>query len=255
MSTKASSLSDDDIKNLLKEYYYSFKADKKHISLCLPVCPECNMHCSYCKKSFDRRKDLILKPTEAVEVLVRALKLYSDITSVDIIGPGDTLATHHAFETFELINEKYPDLEKHLTTNGLMLKENAERIARIGIKTVTVNVNAVNPDILQSICSKIIYNGCPITDKEAARWLLLAQTAGIKRLNDLGVNVNICTVLIPGINNDHIGEVARVTSKLGASTISIIPIFNSDSGIKISKKIISDIENAKRQAGKYLRIA
>ncbi|MDP4183272.1 MAG: radical SAM protein, partial [Bacillota bacterium] len=226
MGAEAGELTDAEIRHLLKEHCYGSKTDIKLKCLNLPVCPVCNIHCNFCKKGFGKRKDLILKPTEAVEVLDRALKLFPGIISVSIVGPGDTLATQHAFETFELINEKYPELEKHLTTNGLMLKENAERIARISIKTVTVNVNAVDADILQDIYSKIIYNGYPIKDKDAALWLLLAQAAGIKRLSDLGVNVNISTVFIPGINDDNIGEVARVTSKLGASTISIYPVFD-----------------------------
>jgi nitrogen fixation protein NifB len=48
------------------------------------------------------------------------LKLCPEITVVGIAGPGDPLATTHALETFKLIHNRYPQLIKCLSTNGLL---------------------------------------------------------------------------------------------------------------------------------------
>ncbi len=75
----------------------------------LPVSPVCNIQCKFCKRSFNKWEkrpgvtDSILTPEKALEVVDRALKLCPDITVVGIAGPGDTLATPHALDVFELI--------------------------------------------------------------------------------------------------------------------------------------------------------
>ena len=198
---------------------FSGEAHFKYGRIHLPVSPACNIQCKFCKRCFNKFENRpgvageLLTPQKAAGVLDRALEICPDITVVGIAGPGDTLATPHALDTFELIHEKYPDLMKCMSTNGLLLKDNAERIVKAGVKTITVTVNAVNADILQKICSHIVYYGAHITGKEAAMCLLLAQLFGIKKISGLGVIVKINTVLIPGINDDHIADVARVTAR------------------------------------------
>lgn len=166
---------------------FNGEAHHKYGRIHLPVSPRCNIQCKFCKRSlnkFENRPGVagsILTPEKALEVVDKALELCPEITVVGIAGPGDTLATPHALDTFQLVHEKYPDLIKCLSTNGLLLRENVNRIVKAGVKTVTVTVNAVDPEILKNICSYIFYNGQLINGKEAALWLLEAQLAGIKK--------------------------------------------------------------------------
>lgn len=196
----------------------------------LPVSPACNIQCRFCKRGFNKWEKRpgvsrsLLTPEESVKVVKRALELCPQITVAGIAGPGDTLATDHALETFELVHRKFPQLINCLSTNGLMLKEKAERVINAGVRTVTVTVNAVDPNLLKNICAHIIYNGQYMTGEYAARWLVLAQLAGIEKIARLGAVVKINTVLIPGINDHHVEEVARVTAGVGGSLINIIPL-------------------------------
>lgn len=196
----------------------------------LPVSPVCNIQCRFCKRGFNKWEKRpgvsrsLLTPEESVRKVERALELCPQITVVGIAGPGDTLATDHALETFELVHRKFPYLIKCLSTNGLMLKEKAERVVNAGVKTVTVTVNAIDPNVLKNVCAHIIYNGHYMTGEYAARWLVLAQLAGIEKIARLGAVVKINTVLIPGVNDHHVEEVARVTAGVGASLINIIPL-------------------------------
>lgn len=72
----------------------------------LPVSPGCNIGCKFCCPAIDDEKEApavttqVLRPAEAVEVVRRSLELCPDITVVGIAGPGDTLATPWALETF-----------------------------------------------------------------------------------------------------------------------------------------------------------
>lgn len=196
----------------------------------LPVSPACNIQCKFCKRSFNKYEHRpgvtgeLVRPEQAVQLVAKALELCPELTVAGIAGPGDTLATPHALEAFEAVHRRYPGLINCLSTNGLLLKRHAERISAAGVQTVTVTVNAVEPAIQEQICSVIVLDGKAIRGRAAAETLINAQLAGIRRAHELGLAIKINTVLIPGINADHVGEIARRTAEAGASLINLIPL-------------------------------
>lgn len=237
------------------------EAHFKYGRIHLPVSPTCNIQCKFCKRGFNKSEirpgvsSLILKPQEAVETIKEALKLCPEIRVAGIAGPGDTLATDLALETFELINKEFPDLVNCLSTNGLRLEEKAERIAKAGVKTLTVTVNAIDPGILKDICSYVIdENGNKLEGVEGAEKLINAQLRGIKKVSDLGVIVKINSVLVPGINDHHIKDVARVTKELGASILNIIPLIPQNELSHLDPPTCEMLERVRSEAGQYLDV-
>jgi nitrogen fixation protein NifB len=166
----------------------------------------------------------ILSPEEALDTIDKALELCPEITVAGIAGPGDTLATPYALETFRLIHEKYPELINCLSTNGLLLERYAGALWEAGVRTITVTVNAVDPQILAQICSSVLLGGRLYEGLEGARLLIEAQQRGIRKMAELGAVVKINIVLIPGINDGHIGDIAETAASWGASIINIIPL-------------------------------
>lgn len=237
------------------------EAHFKYGRIHLPVSPTCNIQCKFCKRGFNKSEvrpglsSLILKPEQAVETIKKALRLCPEIRVAGIAGPGDTLATDFALETFELINKEFPHLLKCLSTNGLRLEDKAERIVKAGIETLTVTVNAVDPEILKEICAYVIdENGNKLEGIEGAKKLINAQLRGIKKVSDLGVIVKINSVLIPGINDNHIKEVARVTSELGASILNIIPLIPQNELAHLEAPSCDMLERVRAEAGVYLDV-
>jgi nitrogen fixation protein NifB len=196
----------------------------------LPVSPLCNIGCRFCRRSFNKFENRpgvsagLLKPEDAAGLVGRALERCPEITVAGIAGPGDTLATGHAIETFGIIHRQYPRLINCLSTNGLLLERHAEELPRVGVKTLTVTVNAVDPAILIRICSGIILDGRTYQGGEGAGILIEAQKRGIKKAAALDLVIKINIVLIPGINDGHIAAVAETAAALGASIINIIPL-------------------------------
>jgi nitrogen fixation protein NifB len=226
----------------------------------LPVSPACNIQCRFCKRGFNKWENRpgvsrrMLTPEEAVKIVERALALCPQITVVGIAGPGDTLATDHALKTFALIDQKFPWLIKCLSTNGLLLKEKAEQIINVGVKTVTVTVNAIDPMVLKNICAFINYHGQYLAGENAARWLALAQLRGIEKIAQLGVVVKINTVLIPGVNEHHVEEVARLTAEAGASLINVIPLIPQHDLKNCRPPDCQELNLARTAAEKYLPV-
>ncbi|MDP4094183.1 MAG: radical SAM protein [Bacillota bacterium] len=250
-----------DFSNLVKNHpCFDSEAHIKCGRIHLPVSPVCNIQCKFCKRCFNRFENrpgvssTILTPAKALRVVDRAVELCPELTVVGIAGPGDTLATDHAIKTFELVHEKYPDMINCLSTNGLLLKYKAERIAGAGVKTVTVTVNAVDADVLVKICSGIVLFGNQISGKAAALQLIISQLAGIKEITRLGVVVKVNTVLIPGVNDHNIGDIARVTRGAGASLINIIPLIPQGEMSDITSPSCAELNSARDQAEKHLPV-
>lgn len=239
---------------------FSGEAHFKNGRIHLPVSPRCNIQCKFCKRSFNKHEvrpgvaGRILSPEEAVELIGKALELCPEITVVGIAGPGDTLATPHALDAFAQIHEKYPELIMCLSTNGLALAQNVERMAAVGVKTVTVTVNAVHLEILQKINAFIMEDGICITGIEAAQRLSDAQLEGIRKASERGIIVKINTVLIPGINDRHIGEIAKTTAAAGASIINIIPLIPQHEMADRKAPNCRELNQAREEAEPYLTV-
>lgn len=254
-------LPDKNFDHLVKKHpCFNGEAHQKFGRIHLPVSPACNIQCRFCQRGFnkwDKRPGVartLLTPKDSIKVVERALALCPQITVVGIAGPGDTLATDHALETFELIHQKFPELIKCLSTNGLLLNEKAERVINSGVKTVTVTVNAIYPAVLKHICAYINYNGQYLTGESAARWLVLAQLKGIEKVVKLGAVVKINTVLIPGVNDSQIGEIARITAGVGASMINIIPLIPQHDLAEHRPPDCRELNMARTAAEEYLPV-
>ena len=227
----------------------------------LPVSPVCNISCKFCTRAFNKSEikpgvsSLVLKPEEAVETVRRAKELCPALTVVGIAGPGDTLANDQALKAFRLVKEAFPELICCLSTNGFRLPDKVDEIAKIGIETLTVTVNAVDPEIEAKINNFVIdEKGQKHEGVEGAKLLIEKQLEGIRRAAELGIVVKINSVLVPGINDKHIPEVAKVTAGLGASILNIIPLIPQNEMADIPAPTCADLEEVRQEAGKYLEV-
>ncbi len=265
MGTSSSNLSsvktEEKFDHLVKKHpCFSGEAHFKYGRIHLPVSPTCNIQCKFCKRSINKTENRpgvaskVLNPQEGLQMIEKALWLCPDITVVGIAGPGDTLATPSALETFELIDKKYPRLLKCLSTNGLMLYEYAERIVEAGIKTISVTVNAVDPEILKEICSGIVYKGEYKQGMEGAEILIKKQLEGIKKISGYGVTVKVNTVLIPELNYHHMEDIAKAVLAAGASVMNIIPLIPQNEMINYRAPNCNELNGARVTAEKYLQV-
>ena len=239
---------------------FNLDGNFKHGRLHLPVSPTCNIQCKFCCRSFNKDENRpgvtgsIVTPEEALKVVEKALELCPEITVIGIAGPGDTLASPYALDTFALVHAKYPELIKCLSTNGLELNDKAEQIVKAGVTTVTVTVNAIDPEVQSKICSRVVFDCQVLKGIPAAEQLVKNQLWGIKKITELGLIVKINTVLIPGVNDGQVSEVARLTAEAGASLINIIPLIPQNEFAQHRAPDCNELNKAREDAGKYLPV-
>lgn len=248
------------IKEQVREQHPCFGYARNKGRIHLPVCPACNIECNFCDRkinTYENRPGVageILTPEEAVDALRRALEICPDISVAGIAGPGDTLATNGAVETFRLIREQYPGILKCMSTNGLLLAERAEELIELGIDTLTVTVNAVDPGIQAKIVSGIYYHGKRYEGVEGAEILIRNQLAGIKKMAEAGVTIKVNTVLIIEINRQHIRDIARAVAEAGAMMYNIIPLIPQHKFSGFQEPSCMDIDGARREAEEYIDV-
>ena len=212
---------------------------KKNGRMHLAVAPKCNIKCGYCTRRHDCANESrpgvtsrLLTPEEAI-VKVREV-MASPITGpiikvIGIAGPGDPLFNEETFETFRLVDAEFPDLIKCLSTNGLLLPDKMQLLKEIGLHSLTVTLNALDPRVAAKIYSHVYYNGTKYTGEEGAAILIRNQLEGIRQAAELGLTIKINTVLIPGINDDEIPAISAKVRDLGAFVMNIMPLIpNAD---------------------------
>ena len=122
------------------------------------------------------------------------------------------------------MKKEFPQLIRCMSTNGLLLNDKADEVIDVGIDTLTVTVNAVDPEIEAMINARIFYHGKTYTGVEAAEILIHNQLEGIRKVAKSGTLIKVNTVLCPGINDQHIEDLAATVREAGAIIYNIIPL-------------------------------
>jgi nitrogen fixation protein NifB len=220
---------------IAKHPCYSEEAHHHYARMHVAVAPACNIQCNYCNRKYDCANESrpgvvseLLTPEEAAhKVLVVASKI-PQMTVLGIAGPGDPLANpEKTFRTFELIADKAPDIKLCLSTNGLMLTEYIDRIKQLNIDHVTITLNTVDPEIGAQIYSWVHYKRKRYKGVEGAKILLEKQLEGLQALKEADILCKVNSVMIPGINDQHLVEVNKMIRQNGAFLHNIMPLISA----------------------------
>ena len=232
----ASDTMDESIQQALSRHpCYNEAAHKNFARMHIPVAPRCNIQCNYCNRKYDCSNESrpgvtseVLTPAQALEK-VRAVKSrIPELSVIGIAGPGDPLANEQTFEAIGLISAEFPELTMCVSTNGLALPENAERLYDLGVRFVTVTMNGCDPSVCSEIYDFVSGPDGRLTGEAAAGYLIANQLEGIRRCVELGMAVKVNIVMIPGINDAHIPELVRKVRDLGAYIVNILPLIPVD---------------------------
>ncbi|MFA5394780.1 MAG: nitrogenase cofactor biosynthesis protein NifB [Methanomicrobiales archaeon] len=223
---------DPDVLRRIQEHpCYSKDACHKFGRMHLAVAPKCNIQCNYCVRDFDCVNESrpgvcskVLSPEQALVLVREVMNKFSYIKVIGIAGPGDPLANKETFETLRLLKEEFPVPIKCLSTNGLLLPESIDLLEKYDVGNVTVTLNAIDPAIGEKIYSFVEWEGKKLHGREGAERLLAQQMKGIEMAVERKMLVKINTVLIPGINDHHVVEIAKKMGQMGVYTFNIIPV-------------------------------
>jgi nitrogen fixation protein NifB len=244
----------------IREIHPCFGAKQNRGRIHLPVCPGCNIACRFCDRQLNDTENrpgvtsTVITPEQAADYIGKALHFCPEISVAGIAGPGDTLASDNAIKTFRLIGKRFPQLLKCMSTNGLLLAERADELIDVGIDTLTVTVNAIDPKIQAKIIDGIFYHGKRYTGEEGAAILIHNQLTGIRRMAEAGTAIKVNSVLVNEINRFHLPAVAKAVAEAGASIYNIIPLIPQHELKDCEVPTCRDIEAVRSEAGRYIDV-
>ncbi|MCK9151257.1 radical SAM protein [Methanobacterium alcaliphilum] len=225
----------------------------------LPIAPRCNIHCNFCTREInecEKRPGVAARVMDAKEAVAHVEKVTDEmpISVIGVAGPGDALANDETFEFFKKATENFPELIKCMSTNGLLLADKAEELSELDINTITVTVNAIDPEIGKNIYSHVVYQGKVYKGEEAFKILSKNQLEGIEKITEKGIIVKVNSVLIPGLNDEHIVDIAREVKKRGASLMNVIPLIPLGNMKDYSRPTCAEIEKVRDEVEEIIPI-
>ena len=229
---RSSSLPEDIRRKVQDHPCYSEAAHHHFARMHAAVAPACNIQCNYCNRKYDCANESrpgvvseLLTPEQAVKKTLAVAAAIPQMSVLGIAGPGDPLANPaRTFATFRALAEKAPDIKLCVSTNGLALPEHIDELAKHNIEHVTITINCVDPDIGARIYPWIFWKNRRVRGRAAAEILIAQQQKGLERLVARGILVKVNSVLIPGVNDEHLKEVSRIVKAKGAFLHNVMPL-------------------------------
>ena len=213
---------------------YSEEAHHYFARMHVAVAPACNIQCNYCNRKYDcaneSRPGVVsekLTPDEAVRKIVTVANEVPQLSVLGIAGPGDACYDWvKTKETFSRVVKDIPDIKLCISTNGLMLPDRVDELATMNVDHVTITINMVDPEIGTKIYPWIFYKGKRYTGLEASQILHQRQMQGLEMLTARGILTKINSVMIPGVNDQHLMEVNKWVKERGAFLHNVMPLIS-----------------------------
>ncbi len=163
----------------------------------ISITDHCNLKCYYCTPFSGRshlKRSEILSYEELLKVVAAAVDI--GITKVRITG-GEPLVRKGLVQFCRMLSDVNGLKSLSLTTNGIYLEDMAEPLFKAGIRRINISLDTLKPERFEKISG---YN-----------WLSRVL-AGIKSAEQTGMQpIKINTVVMRGINDDEIEDLARLT--------------------------------------------
>jgi nitrogen fixation protein NifB len=228
----------------------------------LPVAPRCNIQCHFCNRQYDCVNEsrpgvtsAVLTPHQAFWYLEKAVEKDPRLSVVGIAGPGDPFANpEETMATLRLVRDNFPDMLLCVATNGMNIGPYIDELAELDVSHVTITMNAVDPEIGSKIYAWMRDGKKVLRGTEAASRLLARQKEAIARLSAHGIVVKVNAIIIPGINEDHIDEIARAAKEWGADLLNAIPVYPVEGTPfeEIAGPSKEEVEAIRRRCGEHL---
>ncbi len=228
----------------------------------LPVAPRCNIKCNFCSRKYDCVNEsrpgvtsAVLSPEQALRYLDRVREREPRISVAGIAGPGDPFASGEAtVATLRAICRKHPDLLLCVSSNGMGIGPYIDTLAELAVSHVTITVCAVDPKIGGRVYAWVRDGKVLYRREQAAALLQARQQEAIRRLKRAGIVVKVNCIVIPGVNDHHVIDVAAAMRDLGVDLFNCMALYPAlgTPFAALPQPDVATMENLRRAAEQYL---
>jgi len=159
-----------------------------------------------------------------MELVKEALDKYEYIKVIGIAGPGEPLAMKRLFETLRRLDEQYPMLSSASVRTDCCSPIRSTCSRNMMWVISPSPLTPLTRRSAQRSTSLLITRANAIRGSKVQKILLSQQLKGIEEAVKRHMIVKINTVYIPGINDQHIPEIAKKVAEMGVYTFNVIPL-------------------------------
>jgi cyclic pyranopterin phosphate synthase len=168
----------------------------------ISITDRCNFRCIYCMPA-EGLKWLAREDLLRFEEIVRLARIFVHrygVRTIRITG-GEPLVRVRVEELVGMINELDPTLDITMTTNGVLLREKAQKLAAAGLKRINISLDTLNAQRFH----------------EMARADMFSRTMdGIEASREAGLwPIKLNMVVMKGHNDDEVVDFARLARAKG----------------------------------------
>ncbi len=211
---------------------FNKEAKGQYARVHLPVAPKCNISCNYCNRKFDCVNESrpgvtsnILSPEQSIVYLKSLREKMPQLSVVGIAGPGDPFANpEETMETLRQVRSNFPDMILCVSSNGLNIAPYVEELAELKVSHVTITINSLDAEILEKVYRWVRFEKKGYFGLAGAELLLEKQLEAIDKLKAAGITVKANSIVIPGVNDHQLGDLAEGLSKMGVDLMNTIPL-------------------------------
>ncbi|TXT55777.1 MAG: hypothetical protein BAJATHORv1_30159 [Candidatus Thorarchaeota archaeon] len=227
----------------------------------LPVARKCNVKCIYCDHLLESachsgsrpgRSRQVMKPEEAIERCLSELSKRKNLRIVAVSGPGEPLANKETFETLWRIRQMKSDIKICLSTNGTLLSSNIQKLEELNIETISVTVSSTNLETIEQLYQWMLIDEKRVSGAGMASIILRSQIKGIAEASNVGIFIKVNTVLIPGLNDRDIIDLAKQIHNAGAKIHNIVPLIPHSDAKKYRVPTQKEIEDARAKSNSFI---
>lgn len=226
----------------------------------LPVARICNVKCIFCDHSVGSSchtskpgfAKSLMKPHEAIARAQTEIENNRNLRIAAVSGPGEPLANEETFTTLDGIRKQNQEIEFCLSTNGLLLEEYAISLKKLGVRSISVSVNAAFPKTAAKIYEWARIDGKIIRGKKMGTVIIQKQLAGIERSVALGMIIKVNTILMPDFNVEEIQSISQQVAQSGASLQNVVPLIVCGENLQFRAPTKKELDDARLAASKYL---
>jgi len=181
----------------------------------------CNYRCQYCmpegsELDYVLQKDLLTQ--QELLTLIKQIFIPLGFSKIRLTG-GEPLLRSELIEIVENISSYEQISDLALTTNGYFLEEKAQDLYNAGLRRINISLDSLNPQTFNNIIGR------------SAPELWHKTWRGIQKAHQVGFDpLKINVVIIPGINEEEIEDLAALTIERNwhVRYIEFMPIGNDE---------------------------
>jgi cyclic pyranopterin phosphate synthase len=173
------------------------RCDRKLNYLRISITDRCNLRCIYCVP-YDFIPKIAHKEILSYEEILRIVRISVrlGISKIRITG-GEPLVRKGVYNFLEQLTKIQGLLDISLTTNGVLLKDNINKIRSAGIKRINISLDTLNRKKFRQITGYDFFN-------QIWEGIVLAQKMGF---DPIKINV----VPLKGVNDDELLDIAALS--------------------------------------------